>query len=44
MSTTATSMTAYATDATKVTLVGGHLIAAAIIIPAVTRRLVAAHR
>jgi hypothetical protein len=35
-------LTAHATTATKVTLACGHLIAAAIIIPAVTRRLAAA--
>ena len=34
-------LTAHAATATKLTLVGGHLIAAAIIIPAVTRRLAA---
>ena len=37
-------LTAHATTATRVTLACGHLIAAAIIIPAVTRRLAAAHR
>jgi putative copper export protein len=37
-------LTADATTATKVTLACGHLIAAAIIIPAVTRRLAVAHR
>jgi len=34
-------LTAQATTATRLTLAGGHLIAAAIIIPAVTRRLAA---
>jgi hypothetical protein len=37
-------LTANATAATKVTLACGHLIAAAIIIPVVTRRLAAARR
>jgi hypothetical protein len=37
-------LTAHATTATKLTLACGHLIAAAIIIPAVTRRLAAARR
>jgi hypothetical protein len=37
-------LTAHATDATKVTLDCGHLIAAAIITPAVTRRLAVARR
>jgi hypothetical protein len=37
-------LTAHATAATKVTLTCGHLIAAAIIIPAVTRRLAVARR
>ena len=37
-------LTAQATVATKVTLACGHLIAAAIIIPVVTRRLAVARR
>src|ERR1700735_1729314 len=37
-------LTAHATAATKVTLACGHLIAAAIIIPVVTRRLAVARR
>ena len=37
-------LTAHATTATKATLACGHLIAAAIIIPAVARRLAAARR
>jgi hypothetical protein len=37
-------LTAQATTATKVTLACGHLIAAAIIVPAVTRRLAASRR
>jgi Family of unknown function (DUF6069) len=37
-------LTAHATTATKLTLACGHLIAAAIIIPVVTRRLAAARR
>jgi hypothetical protein len=37
-------LTAHATAATKVTLARGHLIAAAVIIPAVARRLAVAHR
>ena len=37
-------LTAHATDATKVTLACGHLIAAAVIIPVVTRHLAAARR
>jgi hypothetical protein len=37
-------LTAQATTATKLTLAGGHLIAAAIIIPVVTRRLAVVRR
>jgi hypothetical protein len=37
-------LTAHATAATKITLAGGHLIAAAIIIPVMTRRLAIARR
>lgn len=37
-------LTAQATTATKLTLAGGHLIAAAVIIPVVTRRLAVARR